>query len=241
MMSNDIKIKEASKKLGKYSVRSYNARCKFYFEGIEVKDKNVIDIGAGKGAISIWAALMGANYVLGLEPDSAGGKHGRLNQFSSLVKDLNLEETINTSDSLLQDLKLKDVPVDGFDIAVLVAVINHLSEESVKVLDKDTYAYNEYLEIILHLKSFLNPNAFVIVTGCGRRNFWRTIGVKNPFARTINWGLHQEPELWIDLFKKTGFDLVDLRGNPRYPFYRLTKNRTVQYFLSSNFVLRFKL
>ena len=132
MMSNDIKIKEASKKLEKYSVRSYNSRCKFYFEGIEVKNKNVIDIGAGQGAISIWTALMGANYVLGLEPDLAGGKYGRFKQFSKLVKDLNLEKTINTSDSLLQDLNLKDMPVDGFDIAVLVAVINHLNEESVK-------------------------------------------------------------------------------------------------------------
>ena len=43
------------------------------------------------------------------------------------------------------------------------------------------------------------------------KNLFGDLGIRNPFARDIDWKIHQEPNIWIDILKEQGFH--DLKIN----------------------------
>lgn len=226
--------------VGRHSVRSYKFRCSFLFKGIELENTSVLDVGCGKGDLALWTALNGARYVLGIEPEAEGGTTGTYNTFKNLITDLQLSKVVNASDKYLNEINLKSLPVEGFDIAILYNVINHLDEKSVARLNYDNNAVDGYTSHIKQLHSLMNDRAIIIVADCGRRNFGDSFGMKFPMTKNINWQLHQEPEIWIKIFEMAGFSLLDLRWSPIYPFKILTSNRFINYLTISHFVLRFQ-
>src|SRR2546422_1059997 len=51
------------------------------FDGIEFAGRSVLDIGAGAGSTSLYAACAGAERVVGLEPEAAGSRAGMRTAF----------------------------------------------------------------------------------------------------------------------------------------------------------------
>ena len=226
-----------ARQVGFRNVARYAARAGFVFKGIPIKDRRVIDIGCGHGAMALWTALHGASSVLALEPHAAGSDQDSLDACSRQVKSLRLGERVTVSPTFLQNLQPDE---RRFDIAILYDVINHLDESAVTELHHDEPAARTYIGILSHLRQLLAPGAHVIVADCGRENLWKRLGVRNPIARSIEWHKHQQPETWIALFGRAGFEFVDLRWSPLYPLGRLSSNRVVQYATASHFVLRFR-
>lgn len=227
-----------AEKVGYRSLRRYKDRCKFLFDGISLEGIRALDIGCGPGSLTFWIALHGASYVVGLEPESAGSTAGVQTTFQQIAEHLGLNN-VTAKNEFLQTL----APGDSlFDLAIMYNVINHLDEEAVQTLHKNQAAYNTYVQLLRNFRGLLSDGACVIVADSGRNNFWNRAGIKSPVRHTINWNLHQEPEMWIKVFEEAGFRLLDLRWSPLavYPFRRFTANRLVHYFSYSHFVLRFK-
>ncbi len=86
----------------------------------------------------------------------------------------------------------------------------------------------------------IRPGGWVVVTDCGRSNFWNALGMRSPFARTIEWHKHQNPSLWAKAFECAGYRKADLRWTPLHPLGRLAANRVVHYLTCSHFCLRFR-
>jgi len=222
---------------GYQGLNRYQAKATFLFKDIPLEGRRVIDIGCGTGTFALWAAVHGAKYVLGIEPESAGGTGGTLERFQSIIADLELEDQVEAKDLLLQDLP---VPEERFDVCVMYNVINHLDEEAVAHLHEDWAAVKRYLHILQHLRQIMTANGLLIVADCARSNFWPAVGLKPPLARTIEWKKHQNPKTWIDIFSRVAFHCQDLRWSPIYPLGRFCANRLFQYFTRSHFVLRFR-
>ena len=98
-----------------------------------------------------------------------------------------------------------------FDIIVLEASINHLNEHAVQRLDFDSEAEDEYLLLVAKMYEMLRPGGVVILSDCGKRNFFGDFGLKNPFTPTIEWQKHQQPRTWADLFSKMNFSRLSLK------------------------------
>ena len=226
-----------ARRTGYQSAKRYCHRCQFLFRDIPVLGQRVLDVGCGKGTFALWAAIHGAAYVLGIEPESAGSTSGTLRRFQETIDALELSETVLARADYLQGL----IPADGpFDVAIMYNVINHLNEGAAMCLHHDEAAYQEYVRLLRDFRQLMRNDGCVIVSDCGRKNFWNDLGRKNPLVPNIDWDKHQQPHIWISLFRQAGFELQDLRWSPLYSLAALSRNWPVHYLTMSHFTLRFR-
>jgi SAM-dependent methyltransferase len=234
--SNEEKLKYVAKQTGYKTLRRFCNRAKFIFGGLQLKGTRVLEIGCGSGAFCFWLALNGVEYVLGLEPEADGCIAGSIKKFNEIQAGLNLNN-VEFKESFLENLSMPKKP---YNMIVMLNVINHLDENAVQKLHWDEKARIEYIDMLKNLKRFISKDGFLIVADCGRKNFWNNLGLKSPFIPAIEWNKHQDPDLWINLFKRAGFELYDFRWSNIYPLGFLSSNRVVQYLTMSHFTLRFK-
>jgi len=227
-----------AEEIGYKSTARYQSRAEFLFAGIPLSGKRVIDIGCGRGDFALYAALQGAEHVLGIEPDKSGSTTGTLSRFNNVIEHLNLSEKVCAEPKVLQDVQVQ--AGSPYDVAVLFNVINHLDEAEAQRLKWDSASVETYIRVLSHLRSLIVTGGNVIVADCARSNFWNALGMKAPLAKSIEWNKHQNPNVWIPIFRRAGFELHDLRWSYLYPFKIVSSNWLVQYFTSSHFVLRFR-
>lgn len=222
-------------RVGFRNQRRYEAHSSFVFRDIPVTGR-VLDIGCGRGALALWAALHGASCVVGLEPEAAGSTAGSAVILGRLIDELGLGHRVQ-----LLPLRLEDLDAAGqFDLAILYDVVNHLDETAVVHLHRDPSAVDAYVAKLRHLRALLRPGAFVIVGDCGKKSIWQATGRQGRWTRDIEWEKHQQPETWIAVFQQAGFRVLDVRWSPLYRWGRLAGNRLVQYFTTAHFVLRLR-
>jgi cyclopropane fatty-acyl-phospholipid synthase-like methyltransferase len=236
-MQSDERLELAARSVDYQNGDRYRFRGEFLFEGIPLGGAKVLEIGSGAGAWAIWAALHGASRVLAIEPEAEGSGELSLARLLRNIRALGLQGKVEAHGFTLQDLP---VSTEAFDVAVMYNVINHLDEDSVVRLHQDTSAEESYVALLQKLRRHLTAQGVVIVADCGRDNVWPRLGLASPFMPTIEWQKHQNPEIWIRVFDKAGFENIDFRWSPLQPLPEVTGNRLVQYLTCSHFVLRFR-
>lgn len=208
----------------------------FLFQNINFKNKIVLDIGAGNGIFSFYAAIMNAKKVICLEPLIEGSKNNMENKFKKVRSHLKLINKVLLYKITLQDYipnKLK------FDIIILHHSINHLNEKACIKLKKDKDAQLKYQKIFNKLYELCSDNAQLIICDCSSDNIFPLLRIKNPFARNIEWHKHQSPHTWISLLHQSGFN------NPKINWSSfnqlgligkiLLRNRIASFLLNSHF------
>lgn len=218
------------------SQRTLQYALKELFQGIEFKDKNLLDIGGGKGIHSFFAACMGAKEVICLEPGADGSRSDVVERFKRLHQILSLNQ-VELKPNTFQDF---DPACKTFDIILLHNSINHLDETACINLLKDDLARKNYHSLFSKLSSLLKPGGKLIVRDCSRYNFFALLGIKNPVAPTIEWHKHQSPKTWATMLLENGF------CNPKIRWLSLSElggpgkfmgNKLMSYFLQSRFCL----
>lgn len=180
----------------------YKFRCKHQiFKGINFKEKNFLDIGCGNGRFSIWATIHRASKTLGLEPTLKGSRNESVSAFKDAVEHLKLNK-IDITEKTFQDF---DSPDSYWDIVLLCASINHLSEEACITLRENQDSQRNYMNIFSKLYSVVAPGGLVIITDCSSENKYANLGIPNPYAPSIEWHKHQPPEVWAEHLQKVGF------------------------------------
>ncbi len=223
--------------LGLYSnVNRLKHKMELLFYNIDLKNKNVLDIGGGNGLLSFYIASQQANNVVCLEPEldgSSGNNKNTFNKIASILKYYN----ITFFNSTFQEFK----SLDKFDIVILYNSINHLNENACINLKKEDNARKIYNKYFRKLYKITADNATIIICDCSNRNFFNDIGLMNPLAKNIEWGKHQNPHIWLKLLEEEGFEKVLLKYSS---FNRLGKlgnlffgNKYFSYFLNSHFCL----
>jgi cyclopropane fatty-acyl-phospholipid synthase-like methyltransferase len=230
-------LEKAARSVGYSNVFRYRARANSLFSGVPLSGAEVLEIGCGTGAWAIWAALHGAARVVGIEPGAAGSGSNTLERFRQTIKSLGLDKKIEATDHYLQQLPLRS---RLFDIVVMYNVINHLDEEAVTILHQYPFAFDRYVALLTDLRARMSQDGWLIAADCARSNLWHWLNLPSPFARSIEWHKHQNPDQWVNVFERAGFRYVDLHWSPLQPFPRLTSNWFVQFMTCSHFVLRFR-
>ena len=208
---------------------------KTLFKDIALENRRVLDIGGGSGLHSFYAACMGAEAVVCLEPETEGSRSGMGTKFRKLNGMLGTDQ-VKFEPVTFQAFEPAE---KQFDIILLHNSINHLDETACINLLNDDASKAIYMDICSKLSSLASSGAKLIVCDCSRYNFFALFRIRNPFAPTIEWHKHQAPEIWVDLLSQVGF------GNPRIrwtsfntlrsPGRTLLGNRTLSYFLRSDF------
>ena len=129
---------------------------------------------------------------------------------------------------------------EEFDIVLMHNSINHIGEDILKDVLIKNNAYYEYKDRIKTIVDRLCSKGILIVSDCGRYNFLGNLGLKNPFAPSIDWQLHWEPWVWQKMIEEIGFSHIRTKWTARREFgvfgEKFFANRLCSYFLNSHFV-----
>ncbi|NIR71679.1 methyltransferase domain-containing protein [candidate division KSB1 bacterium] len=176
---------------------------KYLFKNIDLNGKSLLDVGCGSGDCMIWAALKGANPVIGLEPFADGSGATRKNRelFHARLERWNLKN-VERLPYRLQDF---DYAPATFDVVLMTAAINHLDEQMCVALPQNPRAKQLYSTTFQKLRLMMKSGGKLIVTDCSGRNLFGDLGLKNTLARKIDWRKHHSPKFWARLLKEAGF------------------------------------
>lgn len=211
----------------------------YIFDQTDLAGARVLDIGGGTGHASYFAAAAGAREVICLEPEAAGSNDAMLRHARAIGDHLRTGNTVQIIPKLLQEFE-DDLP---FDIILLHNSINHFDEAAVPLLGRDDLARRRYAPFVQRLHDLARPGADLLVVDCSSRNLFGDLGCRNPIAATINWRIHQKPEVWVDLFGAHGFSDPTIRwtSDRRLPHLApLLRNRWMAYLLQSHFCLQMR-
>jgi SAM-dependent methyltransferase len=212
----------------------------FIFDGIDFRHRNVLDIGGGAGLLSFYAAIMGADKVICIEPEAKGSEVNIRGVFGRLASSLGLSN-VELCTNTFQDF---DWTGATFDIVVMNDSLNHLDEQACITLDKSDESQRVYRGMFEKMLSLMTPGGIVVVTECDRNNVFPLLGFTNPFSTTIEWHKHQSPYLWRELMESVGF--VDPEMCWEYPLRLVDlgrlfmSNRFSAFFYQSRFLLRMR-
>jgi len=210
----------------------------FLFDGVPVTGRRMLDVGAGDGRFSFYAACAGASEVVSLEPGGPGSRHGQSGlEFERMASRVNAP-AVRLVRETLQDFQYGGPP---YDIVLLHSSINHLDEAACIDLHRDATARERYARIFAKLAALTAPGGTLIAVDAARRNLFGDLHMTNPLARTIEWPKHQQPKFWAELMCRAGFEQPVIRWTTfntlRRPGRVLLGNRVASYLTLSGFCL----
>jgi SAM-dependent methyltransferase len=181
---------------------AYRYQCRRQiFRGADPSGRKILDIGCGNGRFSIWAAVHGAEEVVGLEPTLEGSRSESVAQFRDAVDILGLENA-EVREVRFQEF---DSPRRYWDLVLMIASVNHLDEEACITLRESEESRRRYLDIFSRLYSVTAPGGRVVITDASSENRYAGTGEVNPYAPSIEWEKHQPPGVWAALLEEAGF------------------------------------
>jgi hypothetical protein len=176
-------------------------RCEQTFEGVTLSGRDVLEIGAGAGLHSAFAAVRGARRVVALEPEANGSTAGSRSTILDVQRALGLGN-LEVSPSTLQTF---DPGGRRFDVVLLYNSVNHLDEAACTMLHRSEDACARYRALFRTIGAMMTAGGVLIVADCSRANLWPMIGLRNPFAPSIEWHKHQTPQVWDALLTAERF------------------------------------
>lgn len=207
------------------------------YRHVDLKGARVLDIGCGVGTLAFAAAALGAETVIGLEPEMDGSTEGVVKTGMRLSEDLKMNN-VDLRECALEDFSFEEGP---FDVIVMYNVINHLDENACIHLQEDPAAREKYRVLLTDLFERIRPGGTLIVADCARHNLFADLNVKNPMAPTIEWEEHQDPTVWVELLSECGFHKGQIWWNPLYRLRvlgPLIRNKVGAYLTNSHFVFQ---
>jgi SAM-dependent methyltransferase len=209
----------------------------YLFEGVDLQGARVLDIGAGGGRYSFYAAASGAARVVALEPEAAGSDTGVASRFEQ-VRDRLGVDSVELRQETLQEFHPGD---ELFDVLFMHASINHLDEPATMLLHRDEGARQVYRELFAKLAGMGADGAKLVASDVSRHNLFAKLPVRNPLQPTIEWEKHQPPETWIGLLREAGFTEPRVRWSTanslRRPGRVLLGNRMAAWLTDGGFCL----
>jgi SAM-dependent methyltransferase len=212
----------------------------FRLGDISFAGKRVLDIGGGTGLYSFYAAARGAHEVTCLEPEDAGSTRGVSEEFTRMRDLLGLQNVVLVPETL----QTFQADPNSFDIVLLLSSINHLDEQATINLLQDRGAAESYKDLFAKIAEIAADGAELVITDSSPRNIFRSLNMKHPFLKSVEWHKHQMPQVWAELLAGVGFDQPRINW---YSFDRLGRvgsllfaNQFAAFFLTSYFRLHMR-
>jgi len=215
-------------------------QCRAPFKGVDLADKDLLEIGAGAGTMSAYAAVHGARRVVAIEPEAAGSTEGFVSSIRQIAQKIP-DGIMTVRAATLQEYS---PPNEKFGVVLLHNSVNHLEEADCMELHRDAGARQRYTELFEKIASMMRPGGLLLLSDCSRHNLYDKIGMANPIAPDIEWNKHQPPGLWMKLLRPLGFEKVRIRWHRPYRLKRLgplVGNAFANFFLTSHFHLCLRL
>jgi len=239
-MTSEQQFAAVAERITRRPYQRVKFRYDYFLGGVDVRGKDVVDIGAGGGLLSAYLAVRGARRVVAVEPEMAGSLAGWTSDLQKLVSELGLEDRVLVVAADFVTAPLED---SSFDVAVCQSAINHIREVSDDIRVSGPAREAQRL-VIRRMGEVLRPGGALIASDYARANLWGRLGRWghwSPFAQTtIEWDKHQDPDAWGSLMLEEGFSAYTVRWWVPWELRRvawLINNRPANYLTLSHFYL----
>ncbi len=209
------------------------------FKNIDLKDKTVLDIGAGNGVYSFYALIKGAKKLVCIEPEFEGSRSNYISSLKKFRKFINREDDVIISTDTFQNFKSEM----KFDVVLMHYSVNHIDEENCIVLESSKKSQEIYHNYFQKIYNSMTNNGDLIITDTSKYNFFNFFGITNPFVSTIEWQKHQSPYVWSRYLEKVKFSTKKIQWTAPMKlkkFHFLLNNVVFLYFTTSLFRLHMK-
>ncbi len=209
------------------------------FKNIDLKDKTVLDIGAGNGVYSFYALIKGAKKLVCIEPEFEGSRSNYISSLKKFRKFINREDDVIISTDTFQNFKSEM----KFDFVLMHYSVNHIDEENCIVLESSKKSQEIYHNYFQKIYNSMTNNGDLIITDTSKYNFFNFFGITNPFVPTIEWQKHQSPYVWSKYLEKVKFSTKKIQWTAPMKlkkFHFLLNNVVFLYFTTSLFRLHMK-
>lgn len=228
-------------KHGTLFVSRLNHRFNHHFGSFDLKNRRVLEIGAGSGYLAALCLARGAAHVVALDPESDGATEGVNKQFARLTESVAMGDGIK-----YQSISLEKFIATGrkelFDYILMCNVINHIDEDAVRKLHLPgaDCERKRYIKTFEEIHNLLSETGILLASDVGRYNLWNSIGLRFPTCRTIEWDKHQNPDVWKALLSKAGFESIEVKWLALYRlrhFKAIVGLKPVAQCLNSHFLI----
>jgi len=215
------------------------------FRDVAFDGKEVLEIGSGRGLISLHCAVAGAHRVVSMEPEMEGSTGGVTQVQQQRIGELGLKDRMELLRDDFHDARFDE---QSFDVIVMIAVLNHLYETPIDAT-KDKLVFDRYVEIAIRLYDLLNEGGVVIATDACRYCLWtqtNRLGLPRSLCltqKTIEWRIHQQPVVWQQIFRAAGFQSCEIHYPVPYrlrQFHSIIDNSVMNWMLMGSFILHAK-
>lgn len=209
-----------------------------YVSNFKLENSTVLDIGGGSGLLSFICAELGSK-VTCIDPLSDGSNSNMLKLRQIILQGCR-DKQIEFLPSSFQDF----VESNKFDVIFMHNSVNHLDEYACLNLKESDMARLKYITIFQKISRISKNNGLLILSDCSNRNLFGDLGFVNPFAPTINWQLHQDPETWIKIIKNCNLEFIEVRwSSPQIIGWlgkKFLRNKRFAYLTTSHFTIVFR-
>ena len=195
------------------------------FNEIDLKNKNILEVGCGRGYLSLYIAMFKeACHVTALDENAGhGSKEGILHELKRNINNLGLEnklEAIETNALLFKENK--------YDIIIANNCLHHFVNNGHDYLENPVVA-NNYITMINHFGQLLEKNGYFIIQEFDIFNIWKYVASKYIFPN-IDWSLHPPLSGWIDAINKVEYFSYKVKNQVPYKLRYLEKILSYNYF-----------
>jgi len=158
--------KELYHKYNPDSIQNFEHHVRQQFHGINFENKRILEIGCGKGFLSLYiACFMNPAEVIALDEGEGAGS------------DRNVLEIFSENLSLLKPDNIKVVKQDifkyeneSFDIIIANNALHHICEPG--LLTSDSAAREKYIGLFEHIFSLIRPNGVLTIFEYSRNSIF---------------------------------------------------------------------
>jgi SAM-dependent methyltransferase len=196
--------------------------------------KRVLEVGCGKGEVSLYLALFsGARSVVALDEALGEGAPVGVNQALRDAMPLFGVDNLTVIDA---DIMRNGFSDGTFDIIIANNALHHINDSG--LISDNPSIRNNYVNMFIKLKHLLAANGILSFYEYSRLSFWRWSPIKFKW-KVIDWELHPTRGEWLSVIQKAGFSVQSCNYCIPYPlrhFEKLLANPFAQFMLTPSFI-----
>jgi SAM-dependent methyltransferase len=218
---------------GAFEIFQYHMHCQF--GGLNLTGKRILEIGCGKGAVSLYLALFSqAKSVYATDANEGNGAEaGVLNRLEEGLRRFSAGNL-----SLLQlDILQNSFPREAFDVVIGNYCLHHIAPSGAR--SRDPGVRNAYLCLFAELRRILAPWGILSLREVPGNSFWRYSPIRLR-QRQIDWSLHPSLPEWLSMARQGRFRVVRQEFFTPYAlrgFAGLLNNAAAAFFLGLNVII----